>query len=599
MKIIKIEINNYKSIKEPIEIHFTDSLPTVLIGKNGSGKTNILEALSIIAETNSNYWRMSKEQALDYKLYIRLCKDDIDRLFPGKKIDEEKCQFVAYSAKNGKINRIESEYLVPVLKSEVSRIRSIAEKLKKALDTYKKQLGKITYNEGNELALRGFEITDFKHSTTNYDKLNFQVGFLIEQAEKFANSLLTNFESDENILQFKPLYDYYRFDDTDKLAFRLKYVKPDLAPFETKFITINETAIKREITKINKATKDSCETITALLKELDECSTRLKGTLTGEALGQYGDDTFYRFVHEVQKCVGSKCLFLRNESSDFIFKSDERRQEYYHTNKSFVILQTYLNKVYSGADKEELMKQIQSDKNFSLSDTALKEFEEYLNSSMPKFESGMYDKISIDRSKVKIPEILLHERSGDIVPLSLTSAGRQWYFTYYFMKNTLEPGDLFIIDEPAAMLHPLAQKEVLNELLALEKQGIKVIFSTHSPYLIPSNWESVHFVSMSDCGTKITKEKYFEAMKQIADGDVFNLQELVERYKKCGSVDAAHNCYKALKEKYGSIEAALDSKAVHFRYDTIESWKKKKRGTTFENVISIAMAIGISPEELL
>ncbi len=36
MKITKIVIQNYKSIKEPLEINFRDSLPTVLIGKNGS-----------------------------------------------------------------------------------------------------------------------------------------------------------------------------------------------------------------------------------------------------------------------------------------------------------------------------------------------------------------------------------------------------------------------------------------------------------------------------------------------------------------------------------------------------------------------------------
>ena len=49
MKITRIEIKKYKSIKEPIEINFYDNLPTVLIGKNGSGKTNILEALDTIA----------------------------------------------------------------------------------------------------------------------------------------------------------------------------------------------------------------------------------------------------------------------------------------------------------------------------------------------------------------------------------------------------------------------------------------------------------------------------------------------------------------------------------------------------------------------
>ena len=55
MRITKIEITNYKSIKEPVEINFYNGLPTVLIGKNGSGKTNILEALSAIAEANGNY----------------------------------------------------------------------------------------------------------------------------------------------------------------------------------------------------------------------------------------------------------------------------------------------------------------------------------------------------------------------------------------------------------------------------------------------------------------------------------------------------------------------------------------------------------------
>lgn len=600
MKIIKIEINNYKSIKEPVEIHFTDSLPTVLIGKNGSGKTNILEALSIIAEANENYWGMSTKQALDYKLHIKLCKEDVDMLFPGEKIDEEKCQFIAYSGKNCKIDRIESEYLVPFLNSEVIKIRRIAEELKKALDTYKKQLDKIAYNERNELTLRGFEITDFKNSTTNYYNIEFRVKFLIEQTENLVDSLLTNFEHKENILQFKPIYDYYRLDDTDKLAFRLKYVKPDLAPFETKFINVNETAIKREITKINKATKDSCEKISALLKKLDKYTTRLKGALTGEQLGQYGDDTFFQFIREVQKCVGRKCLFLRNESSDIIFRSEERGHEYYRTDKSFVILQSYLNKVYNGVDKKELLGQIQGDKDFALPNTALKAFEKYLNSSMPEFESGMYNRISIDRSKEKILEILLHEKSGDIVPLSLTSAGRRWYFTYYFMKNTLEPGDLFIIDEPAAMLHPCAQKEVQNELLELEKQGIKVVFSTHSPYLIPNNWKSVHFVSMGHCGTTITKEKYFEAMKQIAGGDVFNLQELIDKYKKCGAVTAANNCYNALVKKYGTIrDIPTNSNNVPFGYDAIESWKKKRRGTSFENVILIATKNDISLEELL
>lgn len=603
MRIIRIEIEKYKSIKEPIEINFYDNLPTVLIGKNGSGKTNILEALDAITNANSTYFGLSKNLPLNYKVHFRLSKDDIVRLFPGKKIDEDKCQFAACSGENCKIDRIESEYLVPLLNSEICEIHNLANELKNALDTYKKQLGKIAYNECNEPPLYGFEIIDFKNLTTNYYKLNFQVKFLIQEAEKFADSLMKSFESKENFFRFGhiPLfYDNY-FHNARNLSFQLRYIEPDLAPFEAKFITVNRTAIKREITKINKATKASCEKITALLKKLAECTTRLKEALAGEQFGQYGDNTFYQFIREMQKCVGNKCSFLRNESSNIIFRNNETEQEYYRNDKSFVVLQTYLNKVYNGADKEDLLKQIQSKENFSLTDAALSEFEKYLNSDIPEFDTGMYDHISVEHSEGKIPTIVLHEKSGDTIALNSTSAGRRWYFTYYFMKNTLHSGDLFIIDEPAAMLHPIAQKEVMRELLTLEKNGIKVVYSTHSPYLIPSDWESVHFVTMENSGTAVTtvetQGKYCSLMKQITDSDIFNLQELVDKYIKCGPVKAANNCYKALMKKYGSMEAASEN--VHFSPSTIESWKKEKRGTLFENVISIAATIGISPEELL
>lgn len=597
MRITRIEIEKYKSIKEPIEINFYDDLPTVLIGKNGSGKTNILEALDAIAEANSNYFGLNKEIPLSYKVLICLSKDDITRLFPGKNIDENKCRFIACSGENCKIDRIESEYLVPLLNSEICEIHDLAGELKKALDAYIKQLNKIAYNERADVPVRGFQITDFRNSTTNFDILKFQVGLVIEQAEKLADSILQSFDSEENSFRFGYKYDYFSLNDTKKLSFQLRYLEPDLAPFEAKFITVNKTAIKREITRINKATKASCDRITSLLNEIDERIKRPKAALTGEQPISDDNGSFYKFIREVQRCVGSKCSFLRNESSDVIFRSNEREQEYYSNDKSFVVLQTYLNKVYSGADKEELLEQIQTNKNFSLTDAALREFEKYLNSDIPEFEAGMYEHISIERSEGKIPTIVLHEKSGETVALNSTSAGRRWYFTYYFMKNTLHPGDLFIIDEPAAMLHPIAQKEVMLELLKLQTNGIKVVYSTHSPYLVPNDWKSVHFVTMDQHGTAVTQENCNDFLKQVIGGDIFNLQKLLEKYKKCGSYTAANNCYKALMKKYGSMEDA--SYKVPFTYNTLESWKKKKRGTSFENVISIAGVIGISPEKLL
>ena len=595
MRITKIEITNYKSIKEPVEINYYNGLPTVLIGKNGSGKTNILEALSAIAEANGNYLGLRKELPLKYKVHIRLEKEDAERLFPGKSIDE-KCEFAACSGEDCKINRIESECLIPLLRMEIDEISELAGELKDALDTYTKQLNKIAYGD-NEHPLRGFQIINFKNSTTSYAFLKRQVEMVIWEAEKFAGFVKENFAAEENFMKFGYVDYYYGLNDPEQLSFKLHYVKPDLAPFEEKFITVNEAAIKREITKINKATKASCEKITALLHELDERAKRLKAALTDDQIIPDNSGVFYKFIREVRNCVGAKCAFLRNESSEVIFKTEKQEREYFRSDRSRVILQTYLNRVYTGSDKDEIQKQISENKDFSLSEAALNEFEKYLNEHIPEFENGMYERIAVEQSDGKLPSILLHEKSGEIVDLNSTSAGRRWYFTYYFMKNTLENGDLFIIDEPAAMLHPLAQKEVLKELLELEHQGIKVIYSTHSPYLIPNDWKSVHFVMMTDGGTTVTQENKYDALKQVTGGDIFDLQALLERYQKCGPVGAAHNCYKALINKYGSIEKA--AKNVPFSYDTIEAWKKKKRGTSFENVINISNALAVSPKELL
>lgn len=596
MRITKIEIQNYKSIKEPIEINFYNGLPTVLIGKNGSGKTNILEALNAVAEANGNYFGLRKELPMSYKVHIRLEKEDAEKLFPGKSIDKE-YEFTACSGEDSKIDRIESECLIPLLRMEIDEISKLANELKDALDTYKEQLHKIAYSERNEQPLRGYQISDFRNSTTNYDAIKFQVEFVLEQAERLAESIKQSFCVENCTFKFGDIPEYYQLGDLERLCFKLRFVKPDLAPFEEKFITVNEAAIKREIIKINKATRTSCEKITALLHELDERAKRLKVALTDDQIIPDNSGVFYKFIREVRKCVGAKCAFLRNESSEVIFKTDDPEREYFRGDRFRVILQTYLNRVYTGPDKEEIQKKIGENKDFSLSEAALNEFEEYLNEHIPEFENGMYERIAVEQSDGKLPTILLHEKSGEIVDLNLTSAGRRWYFTYYFMMNTLENGDLFIIDEPAAMLHPLAQKEVLKELLELESRGIKVIYSTHSPYLIPSDWKSVHFVAMTDVGTTITQENKYDALKQVTGGDIFDLQALLERYQKCGAVGAAHNCYKALMHKYGSIEDAAN--AVPFSYDTIEAWKKKKRGTTFENVINIANTIAVSPKELL
>ncbi|MDE7395384.1 MAG: AAA family ATPase, partial [Clostridiales bacterium] len=54
MELTKVKINNYKSIENPIEIDLNGGSHFItFIGKNGSGKTNILRALKLALSKHS------------------------------------------------------------------------------------------------------------------------------------------------------------------------------------------------------------------------------------------------------------------------------------------------------------------------------------------------------------------------------------------------------------------------------------------------------------------------------------------------------------------------------------------------------------------
>lgn len=185
MEITKIEISKYKSIKHPVTIQFHNGLPIVLIGKNGSGKTNVLEALEAIAMANGSRFGMSREVKFDYKVYITLSESDINNLLPEVQYNKERCEMIAYNGQDGlRIDRVQSDYVVPLLKQEIEDVRSLAEKLYKAVEMYERQLTKISHSERGELPIHCYEVLDHRDSTTNYEMLKWNASFTRNKARK-------------------------------------------------------------------------------------------------------------------------------------------------------------------------------------------------------------------------------------------------------------------------------------------------------------------------------------------------------------------------------------------------------------------------------
>ena len=589
MKLIKIDINNYKSIVSPVSVNFQDGLPTVLIGKNGSGKSNVLEALERIASTNSSLPGKYGAGGLRFKAHIRLEKDEFSKLFPSEEYLEEKATFATYSSTKDTlhIDTIESESIVPLLKKELVDIRAVADELNAAIEDYEKALQKIACDDWEALSLRGFELVDGKGNTTNFEVIKWDALHFVEQVKRVAHLYDCGIQTENTFVFENDLHEIKMLFSFDKVAvpFKLQYKKPELAPFEQKFIAINETAIKREITRINKKTEDARQKIDELISKLKAQSERLMDTDTCGAITE--------FLRKVRHIFGNNCGYLLNESNQVLFKDLRRENDHRYYDPSSVIFEAYAK----ANNKPKLLE----DKEHKLSDTEAGEFEEWLNSNRPTFDERMYKSITVSLGKKNEPVIKLEENNGQIVSLNETSAGRRWYFTYYFVKCTLSEGDTFLIDEPASMLHPSAQKEILKDLLELSRKGIRIVYSTHSPYLIPQEWNCVGFVSMED-GTIVsyidTKLERSSLLKSVI-GDVFNLESVVVEFQK-NPRKIAENCYQVIKEKDKSLEMAATE--LNVSVDTIKSWHRRGdhfRSPKLENVISVATYADISIEELL
>lgn len=92
----------------------------------------------------------------------------------------------------------------------------------------------------------------------------------------------------------------------------------------------------------------------------------------------------------------------------------------------------------------------------------------------------------------------------------------------FYLRCRAEPGDLFIIDEPALNLHPKNQRALARLIARVVNAGVKVFITTHSDYLV-KEFNTLIMLAQSTKHTKTVQKEFHYANEELLDPDRIRL----------------------------------------------------------------------------
>jgi len=121
-------------------------------------------------------------------------------------------------------------------------------------------------------------------------------------------------------------------------------------------------------------------------------------------------------------------------------------------------------------------------------------------------------------------EIKIQVKKGLEIDLyNASSAIKQLAPLLLYLRFRADEGDLLVIDEPEMNLHPESQAKLLEVLCILVNLGVKVLITTHSPYimahlnnLVNGNQESPEILKRQSSSLYLKDQRSFLSMEQVS-----------------------------------------------------------------------------------
>lgn len=539
MEVQKIKILNYKSIKEPIEIPFSNNGGLVtFIGKNGSGKTNILQAIRKTIAKQTGYYRGEKE-AISSQYNLRVTKEEKEKYFSS--VNVEKCgDEIVVDFTNGEehVKKVQAPILTVSVGQYKAKLEKLLKRVKKAGKNYVDKLKEIEHSYDSPYYLNLKVISEKRGDYSFLDSstiLNIENN-VKRQVEDIKHYLEEFFEKD-----YITIGDHWNYNRLSTSWWPIEFyqIASDkeiyISSIIAKSLDLKKEDIEKanqklntEIIEINKQLSKEYNCLTACLQEFETIKKELLNIFDEQEDKLYEiqeaiDETHKQFCRLLKDSIYRIGYYIDNEETLLFFNKNvgyNRREflnEYLNAkNPIWEAIHQFLLEHNYYKEEESILEldKIEESRLKYLEKKINKEFLSSLVSGFDKDEILGY-RIAFNNKNVSI---FVKEKSGEEIDINSTSLGRRWFLTYSFVKRLLKKGDFLFIDEPAAFLHPQAQIEFRKDLEQLAKGGVYVFITTHSPYMIPENWANVHNVTMAESGTQIQsftdKDELCESIKE-------------------------------------------------------------------------------------